>query len=438
MFGKGKEIFRNKALDRISSPESLDQLMELVAPKDWIPLIVIGMLLVGVISWSIVGRLPSAVVGRAVLVRPRKIFEVQSMGSGRLESLTVHIDDVIKEGDVIGEIDQTEVRRRLQDDRALLSELESQNRAKAGLQDQQISLQRQQADSERRLIQVQRQNLQKSLQDAQALTPELKRRHESLQRLRSRDLIPELSSELLAAQQAEVANIALIADLKARIDQLDSQDVQFQARENSLISGALESSTARQNQIKDLKARIGIAQLELEKNTLIRTHHGGRVLEVVAHPGQIVTHGARILTMEVDDSSTGLVAVAYFPVKDGKKIQAGMPIQVIPDTVERQRFGGIVGKVLSVSSQPVTHEGALSTIGNPEIVTGLMAGGPSIEVTANLEPDPTTFSGYKWSSSRGPQQKMTAGLTSAGRVTVDGRAPITFVFPFLRSLSGIY
>jgi HlyD family secretion protein len=438
MFGKGKDLFRTKALDRISSPENLDQLMELVAPKDWIALIVIAMLLVGVIAWSITGRLPTAVVGHGVLIRPRKVVEVQSLGTGRLETLTVHVGDAIKEGEIIGEIDQLETRRRLQDDRALLADLQSQDRAKSGLQDQQMTLQRQQDEGERRILQIQRDNLVKNLQDAQALTPELKRRLDSLQRLRSRDLIPELSSELLAAQQAHVNNLSVIADFKARIEQLDTQYMQFEARETSRTRETLEGTTARRNQIRDLTARISLAELELKRNSSVRVEHSGKVLEVLVHAGQLIVSGTHVLSMEADDAATGLVAVTYFPVKDGKKVQTGMPIQVVPDTVERQRFGGIVGKVVSVSSHPVTREGALGIIGNPEIVTAMLAGGPAIEVTAELEQDETTFSGYKWSSSKGPQSKMSAGLTGAGRVTVDGRAPITFVFPFLRSLSGIY
>ncbi|NES67365.1 MAG: NHLP bacteriocin system secretion protein, partial [Okeania sp. SIO2D1] len=48
-----------------------------------------------------------------------------------------------------------------------------------------------------------------------------------------------------------------------------------------------------------------------------------------------------------------------------------------------------------------------------------------------------TFSGYQWSSSKGPQQKLTAGTTTTTRVRVEERAPITFVLPILREWSGI-
>jgi HlyD family secretion protein len=115
-----------------------------------------------------------------------------------------------------------------------------------------------------------------------------------------------------------------------------------------------------------------------------------------------------------------------------------MSIQVTPDTVKRERFGGIRGRVLSVSAFPVTKEGAALLLGNSEIAQRLLKDEPQMEVVAELEKDSSTYSGYKWSSSIGPQLPITAGTTTSGRVTVEMRAPITYILPFLRAMSGIY
>jgi HlyD family secretion protein len=116
-----------------------------------------------------------------------------------------------------------------------------------------------------------------------------------------------------------------------------------------------------------------------------------------------------------------------------------MKVQIAPDPVERQRFGSILGTVTSVSAFLVTKEGVASRIGNTEVVNALMTQGrPAIEVVATLEPDAATFSGYRWSSSRGPELRMTPGTTTTGRVVVEQRAPITYLLPFLRDISGLY
>ena len=45
-------IFRKKSLDRISSPEALDDYLHVTTPSVWLILIAIIMLLVGMLIWS--------------------------------------------------------------------------------------------------------------------------------------------------------------------------------------------------------------------------------------------------------------------------------------------------------------------------------------------------------------------------------------------------
>jgi len=133
-----------------------------------------------------------------------------------------------------------------------------------------------------------------------------------------------------------------------------------------------------------------------------------------------------------------MLSVNYLALKNGKKIKPGMKILITPDTVKRTRFGGIVGEIKEVSSFPVTSEGATSVVGNSEVVRKLMGEeGGRIEAVAKLTLDSKTFSGYKWSSSKGPQLKISPGTTTTVKVTVEKRKPITFVLPILREWSGI-
>jgi HlyD family secretion protein len=161
-------------------------------------------------------------------------------------------------------------------------------------------------------------------------------------------------------------------------------------------------------------------------------------METTVNPGQVVAAGQRLGSIDVDDASVEPVVVAYFPVGDGKKIGPGMRIQLTPDSISRERFGGMLGTVSATSSFPATKESAANVIGNSELAEALLQQGPQIEVLAGLLRDPSTFSGYRWSSSKGPELRISPGTTLAARVTVEGRAPITYVLPFLRSVSGIY
>ena len=68
----------------------------------------------------------------------------------------------------------------------------------------------------------------------------------------------------------------------------------------------------------------------------------------------------------------------------------------------------------------------------------ILESGASIEVIARLDADPSTPTGYHWSSSRGPRTIISAGLTSSMRVIVETRAPITYLLPVLREMTGVY
>ena len=61
-------IFRKEALERLSSPEQLDQLMTIVTPRALLPLLALGGLLGCGLVWSVVGRIPVTTTGQGALV----------------------------------------------------------------------------------------------------------------------------------------------------------------------------------------------------------------------------------------------------------------------------------------------------------------------------------------------------------------------------------
>ncbi|MEM0979611.1 MAG: hypothetical protein AAGH78_04975 [Cyanobacteria bacterium P01_H01_bin.58] len=63
-----RNLFRQESLERLSSPERLDELMTIVNLKTWLPLGTIGVLLGLGLIWSLVGRIPVTTTGEGVLV----------------------------------------------------------------------------------------------------------------------------------------------------------------------------------------------------------------------------------------------------------------------------------------------------------------------------------------------------------------------------------
>ncbi|MGD1712764.1 NHLP bacteriocin system secretion protein [Dapis sp. BLCC M172] len=243
--------------------------------------------------------------------------------------------------------------------------------------------------------------------------------------------LQEVKLQETEALEKYLENQNTIAQLKVDIQDLDTQRKRLE-QEN------LEAANSRKNQIEEVNREIAQLEKEVADNSKILSPVDGCILEIQSTVGQYVNPGTSLGKINVQGKSSELVAVSYFPVKDGKLIKSDMEINITPDTVKRERFGGIIGSITSISNFPVTKQGASFVVGNPEIVENVIGeSGGQIEAYAQLKKDDNTFSGYEWSSSKGPQQKLTAGTTITARVKVEERAPITFVLPILREWTGI-
>ena len=128
-----------------------------------------------------------------------------------------------------------------------------------------------------------------------------------------------------------------------------------------------------------------------------------------------------------------------FADKDGQQVKPGMEVQITPSLVKRERFGGILGKVKEVTSFPVTVQDMTTIIGNESLAESLMSSGGRAPVQVFAELDTaSTNSGYKWSSSGGPDIKLSAGTTVQVRVRVGEVVPISYIIPIFKSITGIY
>ncbi len=62
-------LFRKVALERMSSPEQLDRLLQVTAPKSWLGLLALVGLLAAAIAWGFLGEVRTTLSAQGVLVR---------------------------------------------------------------------------------------------------------------------------------------------------------------------------------------------------------------------------------------------------------------------------------------------------------------------------------------------------------------------------------
>lgn len=479
MSDKKRSIFRQQALDRLSGPETLDRLMQVVNPKDWLPLGALAVFGALGILWSVQGNIPITVTGKGVLINPRRVVQFQSAISGQLQSLNVRSGQCVKKDEIIGIIDPSDKKQQLQQQRDKLAQLNQQAQKTTLLRQQRTQLEtdaiiverinlKQRLQDTQNLtprikdeglnsISQQRRSLQQRFKDAQELTPILQQRLAKQQSLQKQGAISE--EQVLKAEQEYRQTHQNISDIFAQLQQLRVQETELQqkylenlnniiqikteieklnTRSKQLEQNNLEAANTEKNQIQELQQGIARLQKSVADNSTIKSPYVGCIVEITATVGQYLNPGTRLGMLQTTGSTKEMMSVTYFAVEDGKKIRPGMQILITPDTVQRTRFGGIFGKITEVSPFPITSEGATSVVGNSEVVKKIMGeGGGKIEVIAQLELDSQTFSGYKWSSSNGPKLAISPGTTTMVRAIVEERAAITFVLPILREWSGI-
>ena len=153
--------------------------------------------------------------------------------------------------------------------------------------------------------------------------------------------------------------------------------------------------------------------------------------------GQVVTPGEPLASLELSGDEHDLRALLYMPPDKGKQIKTGMRVRLSPRTVKREEYGFMYATVSQVAEFPSSPKGMLRLLENQALVEQFSSEGAPITVFAELEKDPTTPSGFKWSSPQGPPGRVFSGTFCNGSVEIRTQAPISLVVPYLKHKLGL-
>jgi HlyD family secretion protein len=462
-------LFREAALEELASPEQLDLAMRVTSPVGWLALAASGLFLLVALAWSVFGRVSDTVTGQGILIRGEAVRAVVSGTSGRLLEMTVRVRDEVKAGQVVATVAQPDLLLNIENTRAALedqlqrhtslTEAEERNRQRAvrALNEERASLDsldivRRNTEEALRALQEERESVLASIGDfeeqAEALAGQVAG-HEELVRegIMARSQLLGSKEQLAAVRQSISRSQVRLAQIRSEetAQRRELQQTQATIEVRLAQIGSEETSLERQlqlqrsdrlSQIEELRRRLRDLESTLETKSRIVSPYQGKVLELSADPGNVVTQGSRVLTLEAETEA--LEAVLYVPAGQGKRVLKDMTVRISPSTVRVEEYGFMLGEVKSVSEFPVTPEGVQRVLRNDNLVRNLTAEAPPIEVVAKLLEDPNTTSGYKWSSSSGPPSGVFSGTLCQAKIVVQQRRPISYVFPIFRRAVGAY
>lgn len=418
-------IFRQVAIERLSTPEQLDQVMRVTSPLQWLMMACVMVLVVGSLLWSVFATVPVKVPSQGILISPGGVLAVASEHGGRLTKLFVRSGDKVTAGQVVARLEQPDLRQELETAKGELAELERQR-------GQIVAFQGRDSKVQKALLEQKKKDLKESLRHVQDRIKWLEEREKNEARL--------MEKQIIDRQRYINTKIDLNAAYEA-LSKANNELKQVERDETTLSIG-------KERELLDKEMAVGAATRKIEalaeklaRQSAVLSPYSGDIVEFKINEGEVVEKSAALFSLlpsresrSAKDKTGDLLAVVFVPPNDGKKVRPGMAAQVAPSTVKREEYGFIRGTVKSVAEIPSTTEGMMRTLKNQALVQSLSGGGAPFEVVVELERDPDTPTGFKWSSSRGPEADVNNGTLAEAQITVRNIHLISLAIPALESL----
>ncbi len=409
-----RQIFRQAALDRLASPEQVDRPLRVVSGAGWLALAVFLMGLGGFLAWFVKADAPVKVQALGIMISAGGLDQIVAGTQGRLKTLDVQPGDTVTAGQVVATFRQTELGRELETARARLLDTQQRFKQLTNFYD----------ENERREALLETERIGTIKQTRKLLRQRLgllNKKYDSLSRLLKKKVITD--EELIQVQ----LDLSLARE---RLAQLDDEEKAIAVRKQERLSEQQLQLLDEELAIKQYQREVERLQARLGEQLNLTSPHEGRVVEVMVNAGEVVQPGTALATIApLNTDAAALTAYIYVSPADGKRIRSGMQVQLNPSAFRPEKYGYMLGEVQSVSELPATLEGMRRVLKNEQLARELTRTGVPFEVRVSLKADPSTPSGYRWSSSQGPDAEINAGMLLDAQVIVERLRLINLAIP---------
>jgi HlyD family secretion protein len=414
----GERIFRAAALERLNSPERLDQRIAVIPPGMRLLAAATTVIVVAALAWGVFGSIPTRVVGRGVLLSDTEgNFSVASVSTGLVLEMFVKPGDHVLAGQEIASIEQKLLSAQIanamaQVDRlaANLAKLKAAGEAQVRQSDETAVRQRAAGDEQVAAHEARRDQLQKLVGGYEGL--------------RAKGLISQ--NEVIARQDQLNQSVLELADARAK-------RVEIEAAAQKKRDDLAEMERQKQVEIDLKKDEAEQLRVQMTVGSVIKSPISGVVREIRVGRGDVAAAGAVLATVGQEGTDTFEV-LALLSGDTRKRVTVGMAAHIAPNGTKKEEYGSMRGRVVSVSEGDVSIEHVEQILQSGQLTKTLFGDTSPLLARIELTPARANPSGFAWWSGSGPPYRITPGTVAAVDIIVEEQRPIALVIPALRKL----
>ena len=146
--------------------------------------------------------------------------------------------------------------------------------------------------------------------------------------------------------------------------------------------------------------------------------------------GRVIGVGSDLYLLERTDVGNGeVIAYLFVEAEEVASIAPGMLVDLTLESVSAHAFGVLKGEVSKVDAVPVNRASNIALLGDSEFADVIESkfGEPAL-IAVSLISDPSTASGYKWSTTEGPPFKLPMAARVSAVISQGDVHPIKLVF----------
>ena len=392
------------------TPENIGTLTCITSPLWWIVVAVLLSMGGAVLLWSLFGEIFVTVSGLGYVAPAQgRITVVPARATGRVVKMYVNQGDNVRANDLIAQIAQPQLKSQVDAARSMMNALHNQRERQAKQSQEYLSKRGSVVQGQ---VAAQQEKL-KSLQENSAFRAQV-----------LLDMEDEMKQGFTTRTQVEQArNDKITTDLNLRDTSSQIQTLRTQLEEDR-ASAQRQLFTLDQDILKaQQQAEELESSLALSQNIVAPIN--GRVASLATFEGKVVVANDSVVIMEPEAS--GVMAVAYFQIADGKKIQTGAKVRIKIGSIDSDVYGTAVGTVSSVADLPSTTESLRNGIENKTMVAQLEKAGAPLAAFIRFEPVPGKPGFIMMSSGRPSPVAISVGTTLTAQVIVQKSMPISYV-----------